>query len=66
MTNIVFDFHIVDMHPLEAVVGSGLKALIQTALDISIINNRWLLINNLLAAPKTIHATIKGCAAEGQ
>ena len=68
LTTAIADFCAVDMRPLATVGGSGLKAMMQTALDIAVANPSCgrLLVDDFLATPKTIRLNVETRTAAGR
>jgi hypothetical protein len=66
MTVTSADFCATDMRPFEAFAGKGLKALIQTALDIGVASNGRIDVNDLLANPITVRRNVEERTASGR
>lgn len=62
MTVMAADYCTTDMRPFESLSGLGLKALIQTALDIGSNNTGQVTIDELLANPTTVSRNADSCA----
>ncbi len=60
------DYCATDMRPFESLSGLGLKALIQTALDIVSSSNGRVTIDELLANPTTISRNVDSRARNGR
>jgi hypothetical protein len=68
LTTAIADFCAVDMRPFAVVGGTGFRVMMQTALDIAVANPSCgrLLVDELIASPKTIRLNVETRAAAGR
>jgi Hermes transposase DNA-binding domain len=66
VTTALADFCAMDLRPFNIVAGQGFKMLLQTILDVGVIQNKRLVIDDLLVGPNTLSVNVKKRAFSGR